>query len=327
MEIMRIIENIPRIRLAHLPTPLEFCPGLSRRLDKNIYFKRDDLTGSVLSGNKVRKLEYLLADARLKRATAVMTCGATTSNHARATAIAARRAGFKPYLLLRRYEIPDKDYANANIYLERLAGAEIRFCSAQEYDYREKLMEEWAKALGENIYIIPEGGSNETGIIGYIDALREIKEECERISLEPDGIIVAVGSGGTYSGLLLGSVIYDWKIPVYGYSVYDVPEHFVNEVRRIITLFEARFGQTFDIQQNQIRIVDAAYGNPYGATTDSEWRLIREFAESYGIILDPVYTARAMHCFINNMPEGKTFIFLHTGGIFGLFSPNTLKKA
>lgn len=307
-----------KVKLANLPTPLEFCSGFSKKIGRRIFIKRDDLTGAALSGNKARKLEYILAYALSCGATAIMTCGATSSNHARISALAARCVGLKPYLLLKKYNKPEKDFENANIYLMRLANAEIIYCDEKEYENRDSIMQDWANSIDEKVYIIPEGGSTEIGVLGYIEAYKEIIEDCKRLSLEPDGIVVAVGSGGTYAGLLLGSAIFDFEIPIYGYSVWRNPSYYVDEIKKIIERFEKQFSFGLNIDPARIRVFDGSFGYPYGETSRDEQNLIQEFAANYGIILDPVYTSRAINGFLNFMPHGKSFIFVHTGGIFGL---------
>ncbi|MGB9561527.1 MAG: 1-aminocyclopropane-1-carboxylate deaminase/D-cysteine desulfhydrase, partial [bacterium] len=258
--VLRSVFDRPKISLANIPTPLEFAFELSKKINRNIFIKRDDLTGAPLTGNKVRKLEYILADAKIKKASSVMTCGATTSNHARATAIAARIAGLKPYLLLKKYNEPEKDHNNANIFLMRLVGAEIRFCDDEGYEKRNEIMLEWKKQLNDNVYIIPEGGSNEIGIIGYIEAFREIVEDCKRINIKLDGIITAVGSGGTYAGLLIGKALFEYDIPIYGYSVWRNPSYYKEEIAKIIARFEESYYCKLNLTDEDIKIIDASYG-------------------------------------------------------------------
>ena len=199
-----------RLSLAQLPTPLHRLSRLSEFVGADIWIKRDDLTGFGLSGNKVRKLEFLLSDALACGARALITCGGLQSNHCRATAVAARQHGFEPILLLRG----SPQEAVGNYFLDRLLGAKIQFCSADEYrESRGEIMADMAAMYKEQCpYIIPEGGSCGLGSRGYIAACREIEDPF-------DAVFVAVGSGGTLAGLALGRVIG----PILGVAVVTTP--------------------------------------------------------------------------------------------------------
>lgn len=225
MEIQSIMsaKNIPRLKLANLPTPIEKLERLSAEWGgPEIYVKRDDFTGIALSGNKIRKLEFVIADAMEKSADLLITCGGIQSNHARATAVAATRLGMKSYLVLRGEAGSVKD---GNELLDLLVGARIKYITPEDYSTRvNEIMLELAEDLikqGYRPYIIPEGASNDIGAFGYIAATEEIAEQIRRLKLEIDYVVCAVGSGGTYAGLLLGQRVFNQKYQVIGFNVCD----------------------------------------------------------------------------------------------------------
>ena len=207
----------PSLKLANLPTPVEHMRAVPELPDlPNVYIKRDDLTGSELSGNKVRKLEFALAEAVAADARAVVTCGGIQSNHARATAVAAARLGLRPVLVLRGAAPEESD---GNVLLDRLAGAEIRFITQDEWPRVNETMAEIAAELGasgEKAYVIPEGASYPPGVFGYIRAAQEIAEAEKALGIEFDAIVTAVGSGGTSAGLIYGKRIFGLKANILG---------------------------------------------------------------------------------------------------------------
>ena len=310
--------------MACLPTPLQplkrlgaLAPGLE------LFIKRDDLTGCALSGNKARKLEFLLAEAQRQRASLVITCGGVQSNHARATAVAARQLGMKSLLFLRGEQPRD---AQANLLLDLLVGAKIEYISNKQYRQAGCLMAERAKVLereGERPYIIPEGGSNALGSLGYVLALAEIKEqlagEC------PDYLVTAVGSGGTLAGLVMGAQLLQLpRIRLLGINVCASAAYFKSRVEAIVEEAARRFGLPVRKEGNW-EIVEGYAGLGYGETQPAELETLRLLAEKEGIFLDPVYTAKAFHGLLGEIEKGrfgknKKIVFLHTGGIFGLFT-------
>ncbi len=296
-------------------TPLERLPRFAARYGVELFLKRDDLTGGVESGNKIRKLSYLLYYALKNNYTAVMTCGAVTSNHARATAVASRRCGVTPYLLLRG----KPGHQNANLQLMQMVGAKIRYCNCEEYQNRNHLMRQWAEEIDEKVYVIPEGGSNSIGIRGYVDVYYELLQDCQKRGFQPEFIAIAVGSGGSYAGLLWGAYLSREFIPILGFSVQRTPEYYR---QLIIELLQHKIGDMVDVE-NRINIYDASYGREYGNPSSDELEIIHWFAQNEGIILDPVYTARAFNGFIQRIKSGELNynqgIFIHTGGVFGLF--------
>jgi len=291
--------------LARLPTPLHPLPRLSEILGIELWVKRDDLTGFGLSGNKVRKLEYLFAEAESMGADTVLTTGGIQSNHCRATAVAARQRGLRPVLLLRGEDpgIPD-----GNLLLDSLLGAEVHWCTPDAYRHRrDALLAELAagvKAAGGVPYIIPEGGSNAVGSRGYLQAVDEL-------DMDFDHLFVAVGSGGTLAGLAMSAV----AGRVHGIAVCDDAATFEARVRSIA--LEA--GRPTPANW----WVDDRYRGPaYGVATPEIWDDIRLVARTEGLLLDPCYTGKAMHALCEQARAGQIagrVLFWHTGGAFGLF--------
>jgi D-cysteine desulfhydrase len=321
----------PRIRLAHTPTPLEMLPRMSERLGVELYIKRDDLTGMELSGNKVRKLEFVLADAIAQGADTVITCGGAQSNHARATAIAAAKLGLKSCLILRTADPSDPPPYEANSLLDKLAGAEIVWITPEEYGKRKKVFEREADSLrriGRKPYIIPEGASNPLGSWGYIRAVDEIAEQLQTL---PEGmkkktfLINACGSGGTTAGLILGVLLLGLNANVASVNVCEDGEYFERTIGAICeeAIKVYHLGIPFS-RKRDVAIVDGYVGRGYAISRPEELKLIRDLARMEGVILDPVYTGKAFLGMIRELERnphifGERIVFIHTGGIFGLF--------
>ncbi|MBI5787575.1 MAG: D-cysteine desulfhydrase family protein [Candidatus Schekmanbacteria bacterium] len=313
-----------RINLATLPTPLHPLKRVSGLVPKTeIIIKRDDLTGCTLSGNKARKLEFLLADAQKQKSTMLITCGGIQSNHARSCAIAGRQVGLKSLLVLRGEE---PEWPEANLMLDWLTGAQIKYVNRQEYsDRASQLMLEEAerlKAEGEIPYIIPEGGSNALGSMGYAVMINEIKRQLRGRRL--DYIVTPVGSGGTMAGLVMGTQLFKLHARVIGINICANAHLFVERVKGIIR--EAK--ETLDLtvyEDGNWEIVDGYVGEGYAVPYAGQIIDMRTLAEKEGIILEPIYTGKAFHGLLSEIKNGrfgenKRILFLHTGGIFGLFT-------
>jgi len=331
---MSDMKNAKRIPLSNLPTPIHPLPRLSRELGKEIYVWRDDMTGFPESGNKIRKLEYLLGDAHLREATRIITCGGPQSNHARATAVAARRLGLSITLLLR---LPPgattEPRVTGNLLLDRMLGAEIRFIPYADYvahgsKYDFFLMEAAgsSRARGETPYLIPEGGSNEIGILGYYHAVEEMLASWHHVCPEaaaPDSIITALGSGGTYAGLHLGLEARGLPASrLFAVNVCDDAEYFR---RRIGSLFHAAAGIGLAVHDPVAQILDGHVGEGYARATEDELRFYCMVARKEGVILDPCYTGKAFRGWVEELRRdparfGKRVLFLHSGGGFGSFA-------
>jgi D-cysteine desulfhydrase len=314
----------PHISLARLPTPIEVLDHLSRRWGGPVLLvKRDDLTGTPLSGNKVRKLEFFARAALDTHCDTLITCGAIQSNHARATAITAAKLGLASHLVLRGEAVP----CEANLLLDKLVGARVEYVSRQRYFQVQSIMQEIADGLarqGRKAYVIPEGGSNALGCLGYMKAVQEIKHQLEALNRQVDYIIAPVGSGGTLAGLLLGVKLFGLGSKVIGINVSSTAEHHRKRVRLIIEDAIQRFGLKLSISPEEIEIIDGYVGLGYAKSQLEEIEFIKLVAGAEGLILDPVYTGKAMYGLAGEINRGRfqpgqTLLFIHTGGIFGLF--------
>lgn len=313
------------IKLAMLPTPVEEWRRIPLVSDEyNIFIKRDDLTGFGLSGNKVRKLEFLAYDAIKKGCDTLITCGGVQSNHARATAIIAAQLGLKSHLVLFKEEAPKLD---GNLFLDKMTDAKIKYISADEYKYIDEIMEklkEGLKRKGQNGYIIPEGGSNALGIWGYIKACLEVKSQIDSLGLRIDKIITAVSSGGTYSGLYIGKKLLNWKVEIIGFNIRETSKVATQRIKSLVQSHKENFKQKFSFKEDEIKVIDGYVGEGYGKSRKIELDLIKSVAKNTGIILDPVYTGKAMLGLVDqinlgNFSKKEKILFLHTGGGFGLF--------
>ncbi len=317
-----------KINIANLPTKIEKLEKISAELGVNIFFKRDDQTGSEVSGNKVRKLEYSIKEAIDQGCDTLITCGGIQSNHARSTAAAAIKAGLSSVLVLRTNEEPEVD---GNYFVDKLLGADIRFITSDEYsNSRQEIMENIVKELekdGRKGYIIPEGASNGVGSLGYINFVKEVLEFEEKSDTKFDTIVVAVGSGGTYAGIHMGNDIYlDGKRRVVGFNVCDTAEFFKEKVKEIIEESKEYLNEKDleKVNSENLDIIDGYVGDGYALSTQEELNFIWDLAKKEGVILDPVYTGKAMFGLHNEIKKGsfknsKNILFVHTGGLFGLF--------
>ncbi|MEW5725028.1 MAG: D-cysteine desulfhydrase family protein [Thermodesulfobacteriota bacterium] len=320
-----------RLNLAHTPTPLQPLRRFGEKLGLELYVKRDDLTGAELSGNKVRKLEFVMAEALEQGADTVLTCGGAQSNHCRATAVAAAKLGLHCRLILRTGDPASPPPLEANSLLDRLAGAEIVWISPAEYRNRAEVFPREAEAVkraGGRPYIIPEGASNALGAWGYIRAMDELAADLAASggpSNEPATILYAAGSGGTGAGLILGQKLLGIKGRLVGINVCDDREYFVKAIGEICEQAIARFhlDVSFD-RERDVEIIDGYVGRGYAESRPEELELIRDVARTEGLFLDPVYTGKAFFGMTRELQRdpgrfGRRVVFLHTGGLFGLF--------
>src|SRR6058998_1469228 len=312
--------NIPRLNFAHLPTPTEALPRLSEVLGgPRLLIKRDDQTGLAFGGNKTRKLEFLLAEARDQGAKTLISGGALQSNHCRQTAAAAARFGFKCILVLSGAEA---QHASGNLLLDQLFGAEIVYV-ADRKDRDRILQETFDRATkeGRKPYLVPYGGSNSTGALGYAFAMKELIDQ----NISADWIIFASSSGGTQAGLLTGQRIFRFNGEILGISVDESEEWLKNEVSKLASATSEKLGDRITFTPADV-LVNADYCNPgYGVVTEREREAIRLFAQHEGLLLDPVYTGRAAAGMIDLIRKGffknnETVLFLHTGGQPALFA-------
>lgn len=320
------LSRFPRVALSHLPTPIEPLPRLSAHLGgPRLYVKRDDLTGLGLGGNKLRKLEFLLGEARIQGADTVLTVGAMQSNHARQTAAACARLGLDCELILRRGSHATEAYLHGgNVLLDRLFGARLHVLDAQES--REAFMAARAESLreeGRRPYCIPVGGSCGLGNLGYVVCAREIMKHGAESGMRFDTVVVAAGSGGTQGGLVAGMLMPD-GVPVTGIAI----EGSRNEQETLVTAqaIEALrlLGQdTVDVAAH-VTVLDDFVGPGYAKPTDAMREALSLAARFEGLVLDPVYTGKAFAGLIALARSGRygkdqSLLFVHTGGAPGLF--------
>jgi D-cysteine desulfhydrase family pyridoxal phosphate-dependent enzyme len=318
--------KIPRLHFAHLPTPIERLPRLSEALGgPGLLIKRDDLTGLAFGGNKTRKLEFLVAEARDQGAKTLISGGALQSNHCRQTAAAAARFGFKCILVLTG-ERPRQP--SANLLLDELFGAEV--VHVVERKDRDRILQEtFDRATKDEMkpYLVPYGGSNATGALGYAFAMKELVEQ----NSNPDWVVFATSSGGTHAGLLLGQRVFGYKGKPLGISVDESEEWLKQNVSQLASLASERLGKRIEFSPDEV-LANANYcSEGYGVLTEAEREAIRLFATCEGILLDPVYTGRAAAGLINLIRKGffkkdESVLFLHTGGQPALFAADYADK-
>ncbi|HTJ41327.1 MAG TPA: D-cysteine desulfhydrase family protein [Kofleriaceae bacterium] len=316
-----------RVSLARAGTPLVAMPRTSDALGVEVLIKRDDLTGVELSGNKVRKLEFLFAEAQELRADTVITCGGEQSNHARATALAAARLGFASHLVLRCDDPSKPPATTGNILLDRLAGATIQWIARSDWRDRNAIMARAAedlRARGRAPYVIPEGGSNAMGSWGYVACAEELRADLAALPARDTTIIYACGSGGTGAGLILGAMMHGLPAKVAGVNVCDDRDYFVRAIGSICADFKTRWPEAPTVRDSDIELVDGHVGLGYAKSRPEELATIRDVCRRDGLVLDPVYTGKAFHGAVTELARdprrfGERVVFVHTGGIFGLF--------
>jgi D-cysteine desulfhydrase family pyridoxal phosphate-dependent enzyme len=320
------LKEIPKVNIAFLPTPLQKVERLCKELGlKELYIKRDDQTGLALGGNKVRKLEYLMADALAQKADVIFTLGGPQSNHCRQTAAAARVCGLESVLIFGGDEIKE---VQGNMILDELLNSEWYF--AKDMDREEKLREVVAEyeAKGKKAYSIPLGGSNALGAIGYVEAGLELAKQCEEEGIDPDYIFCATGSGGTQAGLILGAHLGGLKAKVIGISVSGTSDEITEKVNNL--LVELGIKLDVDIKGlHNVAVYDEFVGDGYGRPTELSTKALKLIAQTEGIIIDPVYTAKGLAGLLGMLDDGRinkdsSIVFLHTGGMPALFADTDL---
>lgn len=322
------LTSFPRVKLAHLPTPLEPLTRLTEALGgPEIWIKRDDCTGLSSGGNKTRKLEFLIADALAKGADTVLTQGATQSNHARQTAAAAARYGLKCHLLLEnRTGSKDPLYlSNGNVLLDNLHGAtfEHRPSGRDMQDELDDAAAAFARR-GTLPYVIPGGGSNPTGALGYVNCAFELMGQINNLGLHFDHLIHATGSAGTQAGLVTGMALVCSPLPVLGIGVRAPRERQEASVLALANKTLGLFDNAPALASNAVMANCDYVGKGYGIPAASTLEAIKMLAELEGILLDPVYSGKGMAGLIDlvrsgHFKVGQRIIFLHTGGSAALF--------
>lgn len=314
------MKSVSRLSFAHLPTPVEELPNLSRHLGgPRLLVKRDDQTGLAFGGNKTRKLEFLIADARQQGADTLITGGAAQSNHCRQTAAAAARYGFECTLVLTG-ETPKRP--TANLLLDRLFGAEIIF--VEDRSFRDQTLQkafDAAAAAGKKPYLVPYGGSSPAGALGYAFAMEELMKQ----NVHADWIVFGTSSGGTHAGLVLGKRLFGFPGKILGVSIDEKEDDLKNRVSELAAQASEKLGERVHFSRSEVLANDNYCRAGYGVFGKGEREAIRLFARKEGLLLDPVYTGRAAAGLIDLIRSGffkkdETVLFWHTGGQPALFA-------
>jgi len=310
-----------RLELALAPTPILKLDRLSRRLGVELHVKRDDLTGLLESGNKVRKLEFLVGEALQQGADTLVTCGTLQSNGCRAVAAVAARLGLRAVLLVRGE--PPAAY-DGNLLLDRLLGAEVRYCTEAEFARAEEVMEALAaeiRAYGRRPYLIPESGANEVGALGYLECAVELSEQINHGAPRFDAVVISAFTGGSQAGLLLGKRLAGLPGEIVGVPIARPAERVREHVVHTMGAAIRRYGFSIDVPKT-IHLLD---GDREGLdAADADLAVLVDLAREEGLLLDPVYTARGFRGLVETLARdpkalGRRICFIHTGGLFGLF--------
>ena len=324
------LSRFPRLHFAHLPTPLEPLERVSAILGgPTIWIKRDDCTGLSSGGNKTRKLEFLMADAVTQRADVIITQGATQSNHVRQTTAIAAKLGLDCHVLLEeRIGFTSNDYqVNGNVLLDQLHGATIaKRTAGADMDHEMQLLAEALLGKGKKPYVIPGGGSNEIGALGYVNAAQELTRQADDRSLRIDHVIHATGSAGTQAGLVVGMEASNAGIPVYGIGVSAPSQQQEDKVYDLAQRTLEYMGLDADIVARHRVVANSDYvGEGYGLPTESMQAAVKLLASTEGILLDPVYSGKGFAGLIDLIEKGyfragENVVFIHTGGSVALFA-------
>lgn len=320
----------PRLSLARLPTPLRCLERLSANLpgDVRVWVKQDDLTGTVLSGNKIRKLEFTLAQALADGCDTLITCGGLQSNHCRTTALLGAQLGLSVHLLLRG-EPPA--VFDGNLLLDALSGATLHYIPERDYGTHPQVARELTTRLaneGRKAFFIPVGASDAIGLWGYVAAGAELQADFAHHDIRPDAIVCATGSGGTQSGLIAANALYELNARVLAMAVCDDAAWFERKVRSDLDAWAVRYADylpsAFSVGSLPVETCDAYIGPGYAKAGPEIFETIALLARTEGLLLDPVYTAKAFYGLLQEVRHGslqgaRDIVFIHTGGVFGVF--------
>jgi D-cysteine desulfhydrase family pyridoxal phosphate-dependent enzyme len=323
------LATYPRIHLADYPTPLEFLPRLSQEVKRAFYIKRDDVIGPGMGGNKTRKLEFLLAEAQQRGVHKVVTFGGLQSNHARITAAASRKVGMEPHLIY--FERRPSRLAG-NLLVNQTLGAKMHFVplggggNGMTLETTIRLVRWLAWLLVGPHYYIPVGGHSCIGCLGYVEAATEIDLQARELGIENAWLSVAAGSGGTLAGLIAGLALIDSPLKLVGIDVGKLWKGFPLSIALLASELCSRLGESRSFTPERVPLIEATYvGEAYGTPSPEGMAAIRKLARLEGLLLDPVYTAKAFAGTLDLIEKGKLgqdepVIFLHTGGLPALFA-------
>jgi D-cysteine desulfhydrase len=317
-----IIDDLPRVAIAHLPTPIEPLPRLTAQLDgPELWVKRDDQTGLATGGNKTRKLEFLVADALAQGADTIVTCGAAQSNHARQTAAAAAKFGLARVLVLRGDASSE---VQGNLLLDRILGAEIIWSGEDPPHERFTEVSHELRERGRRPYVVPYGGSNPVGATGYVAAMGELQAQCEELGHAFDHIVFATSSGGTQAGMVVGARAFGFEGQILGISVAPEASGLRSGLTDLTSATARHLGLDVHSTPEDFAVNDDYVGDGYGMVNRRDREAVRTVAQTEGLLLDPVYTGRAFGGLLDLIRQGafaahEKVLFWHTGGIGGLF--------
>jgi D-cysteine desulfhydrase len=314
---------IPRVELAYAPTPLLKLERLSRELGVELWVKRDDLTGLLETGNKIRKLEFLIGEALAQGADTLITCGTLQSNCCRCVAAVAARLGLKAMLALKGVPPPEYD---GNLLLDRLLGAEVRYCNDEEWEKVDQVMLEMAgraRAAGRAPYVIPESGATVVGALGYLSCGQEIAQQIRHGAPEFDTIAITAFSGGSQAGLLMARQLGGLRAEVVSVPVAWEAARVRSYVTDVFRQAQRRYELPVDIPPD-IAVLDGFQGAGRAEVRAEELATVLRVARAEGLILDPVYTAKAFNGLLEHLRRepgalGRRVCFVHTGGVFSIF--------
>jgi D-cysteine desulfhydrase len=320
-ELIAKIGGVPRTPLGTLPTALHYLPSFSDEVGAEVWIKRDDLTGLALGGNKVRKLEFLLADARQSGADTLVTVGGAQSNHARSVAAVAAMQQMECHLVLGG-ERPNRP--TGNLLLDQLFGADLHFADTDEWDILEKQADDLSAQLshaGRHPYTMPIGGSTYIGALGFVAAFVELLEQCDAVAVRPTSIVHATSSGGTQAGLEAARQLLGLSTPrVMGVGVAKTAGDLSLAVRQLVDQLVDYLGMTKD-RDADVGVLDGFMGPDYAVPTPGANDALSLLARTEGILTDPVYSAKALHAVVELAHGlGGPIVFWHTGGVPALFS-------
>ncbi len=314
---------IPRVELAYAPTPLLKLERLSAELGIELWIKRDDLTGLLETGNKIRKLEFLIGEALAQKADTLITCGTLQSNCCRCVAAVCARLGLRAVLALKGARPAEYD---GNLLLDRLLGAEIKYCSDAEWDKIDETMHDLAareRAAGRTPYVIPESGATVVGALGYLACGQELAQQARHGAPEFDTIAITNFSGGSQAGLLMATQTAGLRGDIVGIPIAWEAARVRAYVAEVMDHARSRFGLGVR-PPAEVRLLDGYQGVGRSAVRREELDIMLKLARLEGIVLDPVYTAKAFGGLLDTLRRtprglGRRVCFVHTGGVFSVF--------
>ncbi len=313
----------PRLELALAPTPILKLERLSRQLGLEIYLKRDDLTGLIESGNKVRKLEFLVGEALAQGADTLITCGTLQSNCCRAVSAVAARLGLRAVLAVKG-EKPEA--YDGNLLLDRLLGADVRYVSDGAFSRADEVLSELAaevRSAGRTPYIIPESGSNEVGALGYLECAVELAEQITHGAPRFDTVVITAFSGGSQAGLLMGKQLAGLPSEIVGVPIAFPADQVRDSIVRTMGKAIRRFDLAIEVPKS-IHLLDGYQAEGRAGVREEELGALVRVARQEGVLLDPVYTVKAFRGLVDTLARdakalGQRVCFIHTGGLFSIF--------